>query len=226
RLKVAELFTSLQGEGEVIGLPSHFIRCYGCDLTCQWCDTKYTWVGQDRAVEGREYRTYTVDELLAWIARAPRARWVTITGGEPLLQPIGGLCVALDRAGYQIVIETNGLHPPPPTLCELVAVWSVSPKLSNAHVAGTWGPLDWLGKVHRYYLKFVIQDPMRDLPEVEAFVAARGFSADHVVLQPDGLASAYEEALRRLAEVTRDLGLGFRVLPQLHRILWGLNRGH
>ncbi|MGH7350744.1 MAG: radical SAM protein, partial [Candidatus Methylomirabilales bacterium] len=41
--QVSELFTSIQGEGEVIGMPSHFIRLYRCDLTCSWCDSKYTW---------------------------------------------------------------------------------------------------------------------------------------------------------------------------------------
>ena len=226
RFQVSELFTSIQGEGEVIGIPSHFIRLYRCDLTCSWCDSKYTWVRQDQAVEGKDYASMSMEEILAWLQKEPRARLVTLTGGEPMLQPLLPLVAALDTRGYQVVVETNGLHTPEKALLDLVRHWAVSPKLKNAGMTDvTWGPLDWLGKAQNYYLKFVICNPAIDLPEVQEFVEGRGLPSSKVILQPDGLAPDYEAILRRLAEFVRDRGTPYRVLPQLHRLLWGLRRG-
>lgn len=222
---VSELFTSIQGEGEVIGIPSHFIRLYRCDLTCSWCDSKYTWLRQDQAVEGKEYTSMAVSNILGWVREESRAPLVTITGGEPLLQPILPLVAALDGRGYQVVVETNGRHTPEQALLDLVHHWAVSPKLANAGMEVQWGPLDWLGKTQNYYLKFVICDPATDLPEVQEFVESRGLPSTKVILQPNGLAPAYETTLCRLAEFVRERGSPYRVLPQLHRLLWGLQRG-
>ena len=222
---VSELFTSIQGEGEVIGIPSHFIRFYRCDLTCVWCDTKYTWLGQDHAVEGKDYTSMTMEKILGWLQKEPRAPLVTLTGGEPLLQPVWRLVAALDTDGYQIVVETNGQHTPPQALLDLVRHWAVSPKLKNAGMDLRWGPLDWLGKTQNFYLKFVICDPVTDLPEVQEFVESRGLPSNKVILQPNGLASDYHADLRHLADYVRQRGIPYRVLPQLHRLLWGLKRG-
>jgi organic radical activating enzyme len=168
----------------------------------------------------------TMQEILGWLQKEPRAPLVTFTGGEPMLQPLLPLVAALDARGYQVVVETNGLHPPEQALLDLVGHWAVSPKLRNAGMTDVvWGPLDWLGKAQNYYLKFVICDPARDLPEVQGFVETRGLPSSKVILQPDGLAADYETILRRLVEFGRDHGYPYRVLPQLHRLLWGLRRG-
>lgn len=223
--KVSELFTSIQGEGEVMGIPSHFVRLYRCDLTCNWCDTKYTWLDQDHAVEGKDYSSMTMEEILGWLREEPRAPLVTITGGEPLLQPILPLVTAFDAGGYQVVVETNGLHTPEQALLDVVRHWAVSPKLKNAGMELEWGSLDWLGKTQNFYLKFVICDPVIDLPEVQEFVESRGFPSAKVILQPNGLASEYKAVLSGLADYVRQRGFPYRVLPQLHRLLWGLQRG-
>jgi organic radical activating enzyme len=224
--QISELFTSVQGEGEVMGIPSHFIRLYRCDLTCAWCDSKYTWVRQDQAVEGKDYTSMSMDEILAWLPKETRVPLVTLTGGEPMLQSLLPLVAALDTRGYQVVVETNGLHTPEQALLDLVRHWAVSPKLKNAGMTDVaWGPLDWLGKAQNYYLKFVICNPVLDLPEVQEFVESRGLPNSKVILQPDGFTPDYEAALRRLTEFVRDRGSPYRVLPQLHRLLWGLRRG-
>lgn len=222
---ISELFTSIQGEGEVIGIPSHFIRLYRCDLSCAWCDSKYTWLRQDEAVEGKDYASMGLEGILAWLRQEARAPLVTLTGGEPLLQPILPLVGALDAARYQVVVETNGQHTPEWSLLALVHHWAVSPKLSNAGMDVRWGALDWLGKTQNFYLKFVICDPVVDLPEVREFVESRGLPSTKVILQPNGLVGDYDAALRQLAGVVREQGLPYRVLPQLHRLLWGLQRG-
>ncbi len=223
--QISEVFTSIQGEGEVIGIPSHFIRLYRCDLTCSWCDSKYTWLRQDQAVEGKDYTVMGVDELLKWLAKEPKAPLVTITGGEPMLQPILPLVAALEAQGYQVVIETNGRYTPEQALLDVVHHWAVSPKLKNAGMEVHWGPLDWLGKTQNYYLKFVVCNPPIDLPEVEEFVESRGLPSTKVILQPNGLAPDYDATLRHLADFVRECGVPYRVLPQLHRQLWGLQRG-
>lgn len=223
--QISEVFTSIQGEGEVIGIPSHFIRLYRCDLTCSWCDSKYTWLRQDQAVEGKDYTVMGVDELLKWLAKELKVPLVTITGGEPMLQPILPLVAALETQGYQVVIETNGRYTPEQALLDVVHHWAVSPKLKNAGMEVHWGPLDWLGKTQNYYLKFVVCNPPIDLPEVEEFVESRGLPSTKVILQPNGLAPDYDATLRHLADFVRECGVPYRVLPQLHRQLWGLQRG-
>src|SRR6059058_5984627 len=77
RLKIAEIFYSIQGEGRLIGVPSVFIRTSGCNLRCVWCDTPYTsW--------RPEGQSYSVAKILRELEKYP-ARHVVITGGEPLL---------------------------------------------------------------------------------------------------------------------------------------------
>ena len=223
--QISELFTSIQGEGEVIGIPSHFIRLYRCDLTCSWCDSKYTWLRQDQAVDGKDYTSMDVQAILEWLRKEPKAPLVTITGGEPLLQPILPVVVALDARGYQVVVESNGLHAPEQALLDIVRHWAVSPKLKNAGMEVQWGSLDWLGKTRNYYLKFVVCEPVVDLPELREFVESRGIPGAKVILQPDGLAPDYEAVLRHLTEYVGAHGFPYRVLPQLHRLLWGLQRG-
>lgn len=223
--QISELFTSIQGEGEVIGIPSHFIRLYRCDLTCSWCDSKYTWLRQDQAVEGKDYTSMDVQAILEWLCKEPKAPLVTITGGEPLLQPILPVVAALDARGYQVVVESNGLHTPEQALLDIVRHWAVSPKLKNAGMEVQWGSLDWLGKTRNYYLKFVVCEPVIDLPELREFVESRGIPGAKVILQPNGLAPDYEAVLRHLAEYVGAHGFPYRVLPQLHRLLWGLERG-
>ncbi len=103
-LKIAEIFPSLQGEGLRQGEPTLFIRLSGCNLRCSFCDTKYAWK------EGQEY---TADDILEKIKKLRRqfpARWVCITGGEPLLQEIGPLVWGLKKEKFKVQVETNATH--------------------------------------------------------------------------------------------------------------------
>lgn len=98
-LRVTEIFYSLQGETTTTGLPTAFVRLTGCPLRCTYCDTSYAFYGG---------QTKTVAEILAEVASIG-ARYVTVTGGEPLAQPnclplLQGLC----DAGYRVSLETSG----------------------------------------------------------------------------------------------------------------------
>lgn len=94
--KLAETFYSVQGEGEWSGVAAFFIRLAGCNIGCEFCDTKYD-----------ELFTANEDALVQMALQYP-ARKVVITGGEPTLQDTQPLAVALRRAGFKVHLETNG----------------------------------------------------------------------------------------------------------------------
>ena len=100
-MKVVEIFNSIEGEGKRAGLPATFIRLYGCNLRCSYCDTMY-------AVEGAEYIEMSVQEIVDELEEIGCPN-ITVTGGEPLLQKnIIELFEALCHRGYWINVETNG----------------------------------------------------------------------------------------------------------------------
>jgi 7-carboxy-7-deazaguanine synthase len=99
RLRVTEIFHSLQGEAATVGIPTVFVRLTGCPLRCRYCDTEYAFYGGD-------WRT--IDEVLSEVA-AHGARYVCVTGGEPLAQPnCSALLARLCDAGYHVSLETSG----------------------------------------------------------------------------------------------------------------------
>jgi organic radical activating enzyme len=224
RLRVCELFTSVQGEGELIGTPSHFVRLYGCNLKCVWCDTKYSWIRQDRALEGLDYRYMDTQEVIRelGLGEPSLTPLVTITGGEPLLHPLDDLVGQAKSLGHMVLIETNGTIQPSDRLLELVDWWSVSPKLSNSGNKTTQS-LNWIQNARRFYLKFVVTHPETDLQEVAEYCEEYGLERRSVFVQPDGTRPDYAGAVASLVEANRNWG--FRVGIQLHRVAWGHKRG-
>ena len=102
RLKLTEIFRSLQGEADTVGIPTVFVRLTGCPLRCQYCDTAY-------AFHGGQW--WTVPEILARVAEL-EVRHVCVTGGEPLAQAaVHELLTALCDAGYRVSLETSGAMP-------------------------------------------------------------------------------------------------------------------
>jgi len=99
KLRISEIFHSIQGESSRVGLPTIFVRLTGCPLRCSWCDTEYAFSG------GENMR---IDEVLARVA-ALDCRTVCVTGGEPLAQKnCLPLLAALCDAGYSVSLETSG----------------------------------------------------------------------------------------------------------------------
>ncbi|MDQ3040706.1 MAG: 7-carboxy-7-deazaguanine synthase QueE, partial [Pseudomonadota bacterium] len=99
RLRITEVFLSLQGEARDAGWPTVFVRLTGCPLRCQYCDTAY-------AFHGGQWRH--IDDLLDEVA-SHGVRHVCVTGGEPLAQKrCIGLLARLCDAGYQVSLETSG----------------------------------------------------------------------------------------------------------------------
>ena len=222
---IAETFTSLQGEGILVGVPSYFIRTSGCNMRCRWCDTPYTsWLpeGERRAV------TDLVTEAVE-----SRVKHVVVTGGEPLLQrEIGALTKGLRAAGLHVTVETAGTVDPP-FECDLL---SLSPKTANSDPQGTWrdrhrrlrtDPEPMRRLVRRFsdhQLKFVVTDG-DDLREVLAIVEDIGETEPaRVLLMAEGR-SAAEVADKAPVIVALCSEHGFRYTPRLHLDLFGGGRG-
>jgi len=99
RLRITEIFFSLQGEAKTAGLPTVFVRLTGCPLRCQYCDTAY-------AFQGGEW--FSIEEIIEEVEKYD-TQYVTVTGGEPLAQKnCLPLLVQLCDLGYQVSLETSG----------------------------------------------------------------------------------------------------------------------
>lgn len=234
---ISETFYSIQGEGELTGVPSVFIRTSGCNLRCAWCDTPYaSW-----KPEGLER---SVDELLDEAKLHP-GRHVVLTGGEPMIAPeLPALAAGLRAAGFHITIETAGTVPPPPGLaCDLA---SISPKLANStpsaeragagwvarHESTRWRPeaiRAWLRGGYDFQFKFVVAAPA-DLDEVATQLA--GLTEDGTVRIPPHKVLLMPEAttLERMRERAGWLAeackvRGWRYAHRLHVELYGNRRG-
>ena len=98
-LRLTEIFHSLQGEARTVGRPTVFVRLTGCPQRCVWCDTEYAFSGGEK---------WTLEAILAQVAEYG-ARYITVTGGEPLAQPnCLPLLSALCDLGYEVSLETGG----------------------------------------------------------------------------------------------------------------------
>ena len=103
KLPLVEDFYTIQGEGYHSGKPAYFIRLGGCDVGCRWCDAKYTW--------NPKIFPPTAIETIVERAASCSAQAIVITGGEPLLYPLGMLTRELHARGLEIFLETSGTNP-------------------------------------------------------------------------------------------------------------------
>jgi len=212
-MKISEIFFSIQGEGVEIGLPTVFVRLFACDLRCTWCDSMY-------AVEGRDFKDMTIDDVKRDIEKF-KCRRVCITGGEPLIQrkELEVLARDLVSEGYSIVLETSGHRDPPAIFWTESCLISMDCKCPSSKMEKRMDfPL--FEKLRpRDQLKFVIQDEADY--EYAKGILERYQIKTNIVFQP-----VYGTSLKWLTERVLEDGLErVRVLPQLHKITWGEIRG-
>jgi len=217
RLRLTEIFLSLQGEGPSAGTPAHFLRLQGCDVGCAWCDTKYSWDAEG----GREVEPGALWEQARALGAAPL---LVVTGGEPLQHP--ALAAVLDAAlerWPRVEVETSGIAPPPRSHPRLH--YNVSPKLPSAtpRAAETWAHTSaWLAEP-RATFKIVVADDA-DLERFLALQRAHEIPGPRVMLMPEGMTA---EVLRERAAWLAPFCVrhGLRMSPRLHVWLWGARRG-
>lgn len=210
RLRVTEVFHSIQGESTFAGRPCVFVRLTGCQMRCRWCDTEY-------AFHGGSWRTR--DEVLSAVA-AFDCPLVELTGGEPLLQPgAPPLLEALCDRGYEVLLETGGGLDIGVVDRRVRRIVDVKCPGSGEAEANRWENLDLLRPTDE--VKLVIADEAdyqwaRRVVE-EHRLAERCPVLFSPVARPDG------DRLqpRDLAEwILRDR-LPVRFQLQLHKLLWG-----
>ena len=211
RLRITEIFHSLQGESNTVGLPTVFVRLTGCPLRCQYCDTAYAFHGgEQRSLEG----------ILETVAEYGAA-CVTVTGGEPLAQP--GCLDLLSRladAGYRVSLETSGALDIGGVDPRTSVVLDLKTPASGEMSKNLYGNIDKLKPIDQ--VKFVICDRQDydwarfKLTEYRLAerVADVLFSASHEQLAPQELAGWI------LAD-----RLPVRLQIQLHKYLWGNKPG-
>lgn len=211
QVRITETFFSLQGESSLAGLPTFFIRLTGCPLRCTYCDTTY-------AFQGGQW--LGIAELLRQ-AQDSGARQVCVTGGEPLAQPAClPLLAALCDAGFRVSLETSGALPVKAVDPRVIKVMDIKTPDSGESDKNHWENLSWLTPQDQ--LKWVI-----------------GSRADYdwakQVVQQYDLHSRVAELLfsptvgrlapQELAQWILADRLPVRFQMQLHKILWGNQRG-
>lgn len=206
RLKITEIFYSLQGEADTVGFPTVFVRLTGCPLRCQFCDTAY-------AFHGGEWRS--LEDVLASVAEfAPR--YVCVTGGEPLAQKnCLPLLTRLCDANYRVSLETSGAMPLKDVDARVIRVVDVKTPGSGEERRNRYDDLALLRPEEQ--IKFVICD-RADYEWSREKVAALGLSQRcQVLFSP----SAEQLPARELADWILADRLPVRFQLQLHKVLWG-----
>lgn len=210
RLRISEIFYSLQGEGRRMGLPTVFVRLTGCPLRCAYCDTTY-------AFQGGQW--LGLDEIVAAVTAYP-TRHVCVTGGEPLAQKAcPDLLTALCDAGFDVALETSGALDISAVDSRVARIVDVKTPGSGEAGRNHWANLRLL--LERDEVKFVLVD------EADYHWAV-GVQAQHRIAERCEV--LFSPAHGRLAAadladwILRD-GLPVRMQIQLHKLLWGEEQG-
>ena len=206
KLRISEIFYSLQGETSRVGLPTVFVRLTGCPLRCTYCDTSYAFTGGENL---------NIAQILEQVAHH-HARYVTVTGGEPLAQKnCLPLLTALCDAGYEVSLETGGALDVSEVDSRVMKVLDIKTPASGEMDKNLWSNLAALN-IHDE-IKFVLCD--------EADYAWAGqVMREHALDKKCGVLFApVQDKLSptKLAEwILRD-HLPVRMQVQLHKLLWG-----
>ena len=230
-MKISELFFSIQGEGELTGVPSVFVRTSGCNLRCRWCDTKYaSWKPEGENV--------TINDLLDKVSSYP-ARHVVISGGEPMIaKGIEEFTHLLKESGKHITIETAGTISPNGIQCDLA---SLSPKLSDSTPKEGDINKEWIDRheskrldydilsewvnSYNFQLKFVVskEEEIKEIQNVITRIEGK-ILPEKVLLMPEGIDP---DTLRSRYDLLIDLCKenGYRLCNRLHIDLFGNTPG-
>jgi 7-carboxy-7-deazaguanine synthase len=210
KLRISEIFHSIQGESTRAGLPTVFVRLTGCPLRCVWCDTEYAFSGG---------QSTSVDKVLAQVT-GYGCRTVCVTGGEPLAQP-GSLALlrALCDAGLDVSLETSGAIGLAGIDERVSKIMDIKAPGSGEAGKNLWENLACLSA--RDEIKFVL-DSESDYAWAREVIARHQLAAICPVLFSP-VQGRLDPA--QLAEwILRD-SLPVRFQLQLHKLLWGSERG-
>ncbi len=220
-MQVVETFKSIQGEGTLIGSPMVFIRLWGCNMACKWCDTRYSWAPEFKDTTKREKMTpeSLTDHLLQ---KYPEVTWFNFTGGEPSLWEEEILVTAklLHNRSKKVSIQTNGKFWKNNLFSNLDKV-CMDVKCPDS---GETSDLTSLSKLRKQdEVKFVL-DTQNDYEYAKNVIQSYQTDAS-IIIQPvmhekDSFDEYYAN-LRNLIDEFDTLETDkIRILPQLHQLLW------
>lgn len=211
KYKVNEIFLSIDGEGYRTGLPVVFIRLYGCNLNCSYCDTRYS-------CEQQEYKEMSLYDILVEVLSYGVPR-VTLTGGEPLIHPgVKDLITSLVANDIEVNIETNGAV----DLDEFIefkynskVVFTMDYKCKSSGMEEKMILSNLVFLQPKDVIKFVVSN-YNEMEEMEYILEASKCKAQAYVSPVFGAIEPKE-----LVEYVLDNGLNdVKVQVQLHKIIW------
>jgi 7-carboxy-7-deazaguanine synthase len=231
-IRVSEIFgPTIQGEGALIGQPTVFVRTGGCDYRCAWCDTMHA---VDSAFRD-EWKPMSPREIWMEVERLSddRPLMVSLSGGNPAIQPLGALIALGQGKGYTFALETQG---------SIAQDWfadldvlTLSPKPPSSGMATDWKKFDAClaaakGKP-RIALKIIVfdeadyqyaKDAAERYPDLPLYLQPGNHTPPPQAPDMDGIT----ERTRWLVErAGRDYWFRATILPQMHVLLWGNQRG-
>jgi len=207
-LNITEIFYSLQGEAREVGIPTVFVRLTGCPLRCNYCDTAYAFKGNN---------PLSIEQILSEIAKY-KTHYVCVTGGEPMAQSnCLHLLDTLIEKGYKVSMETSGSIDISKVNKNVSIVMDLKTPSSTEQHQNRYENIPLLE--NKDQLKFVIASR-------SDFEWCCGILEDHEILS-DVLFSPVYESLRpaELADWILEKQLNVRLQVQLHKILWGDEKG-
>ena len=207
-LNITEIFYSLQGEAREVGIPTVFVRLTGCPLRCNYCDTAYAFKGNN---------PLSIEQILSEIAKY-KTHYVCVTGGEPMAQSnCLHLLDTLIEKGYKVSMETSGSIDISKVNKNVSIVMDLKTPSSTEQHQNRYENIPLLE--NKDQLKFVIASR----PD---FDWCCGILEDYEILS-DVLFSPVYESLRpaELADWILEKQLNVRLQVQLHKILWGDEKG-
>lgn len=210
KLRITEIFFSLQGETRTVGLPTVFVRLTGCPLRCGYCDTAY-------AFQGGQW--HEIDAIVQQVAQY-KAKYVTVTGGEPLAQKAcHELLTRLCDAGYEVSLETSGALDVSQVDDRVVKVVDIKTPGSGEVEKNLFSNLDYL--LPHDQIKFVICNHADYVWAKEIMQQYRLTDRCQILFSP----SHAEQPAGELADWILQDQLMVRLQIQLHKFLWGDVKG-
>jgi organic radical activating enzyme len=219
KARIAEVFDSVQGEGIYLGEKQLFVRFFGCNLQCRFCDTKLN-----------RFSEYEPQELFEEIKLYPRDfHSISFTGGEPLLQAdfLKELLPLTARGGYKNYLETNGtLYQELQQVIDYLDIVAMDVKLPSSTGMGQfWGMHEKFLRVascKEVFLKTIISESTQEGDLKEALILIKEVrGAPVLVLQPNSFdePSRLKEKLGRFQDLCNREKVTNCVIPQMHKII-------
>lgn len=209
-LKISEIFYSIQGEGSYAGMPCVFVRLKGCNLNCEWCDTKYAVVDDDN------FELMTFDDIIEKTGEY-NCRLIEFTGGEPLVQKnVLQLMEYFCDSGFTVALETNGsvrLDKVDPRVVNIMDVKCPSSKMSDRN---NYANLDIL--TVKDNIKFVIAS-REDYEFAKTACEKYKLFDKSTPIFFSGVFGRID--LKALAELILADALPVKMQLQMHKFIWG-----